>query len=231
MDKDIDNSKTDYIVTAAKAGLGAVPVVGSLLAELAGTLIPNQRIDRLAKFAQQLGERLSAVEQAKLAQQFSDPACADLMEEGMRQAASAVTDERRAYIASLLENSLTSEEISHQESKHLLRMLGELSDVEIIWLRFYLHPTIGGDEEFRTLHAEVLKPTPAYIGAPQGDLDRSAIGESYKNHLIRLGLLEQRYQTDSKTKQIKVDSQGRIETKSPEITPVGRLLLRAIGLA
>jgi hypothetical protein len=231
MDKELDTNKVDHIVSAAKAGLGAVPVVGSLLAELVGNVIPNQRIDRLAKFAQELGTRLATFEQEKLAQKFSEPEGADLIEEGMRQAASSLSDERRAYIASLIEKSLTSEEISHQESKHLLKMLGDLNDAEIIWLRFYLDPVISGDEEFRERHAMVLAPTPAYIGSPQEDLDKHAISESYKHHLVRLGLLEQEYRIDSKTKQIKVDHMGRLETKGRTITPAGRLLLRAIGLA
>ena len=48
----------DYVTSAAKAILGAVPFAGSLLTELAGTVIPNQRIDRIAKFAAVLEYRL-----------------------------------------------------------------------------------------------------------------------------------------------------------------------------
>jgi ABC-type transport system substrate-binding protein len=46
---------TDYVTAAAKAVFGMVPFVGSLLAELAGTIIPNQRIDRIVKFAEARG--------------------------------------------------------------------------------------------------------------------------------------------------------------------------------
>lgn len=53
----------DYVASAAKAALGMVPFVGSLLAELAGTIIPNQRIDRLVRFAEKLAARLSNLEQ------------------------------------------------------------------------------------------------------------------------------------------------------------------------
>ena len=44
------NRVPDYVVTAAKAALGAVPLAGSLLAELAGSIIPNQRIERIVAF-------------------------------------------------------------------------------------------------------------------------------------------------------------------------------------
>lgn len=231
MDKNLDNNRIDYVTMLAKAGAGAVPVVGSLLTELAGTLIPNQRMDRLVKFARELEGRLSTIEQGTLAQNLHDPQCADLLEEGMRQAASSLSDERRAYIAALVENSLTVEEISHQESKHLLKILGDISDVEIIVLRSYLVETIGGDEEFRKRHADVLDYPVAYLNSPQSDLDKSAIYDSYKNHLVRLGLLEERFRLDPKTKQIKVDSFGRMEKQGVKITPVGRLLLRTIGFS
>jgi hypothetical protein len=36
------NRGADYVTSAAKAVLGVVPFAGSLLAEVAGTIIPNQ---------------------------------------------------------------------------------------------------------------------------------------------------------------------------------------------
>lgn len=71
----------------------------------------------------------------------------------MRQAAYSLSDERREYVASLIANGVSGTAISDQESKHLLQILGELNDVEIIWLRFYADASIGGDEEFRQKHA------------------------------------------------------------------------------
>ena len=48
----LDMQKIDYVVSASKAALGAVPFAGSLLAELAGAVIANQRVDRLVSFRQ-----------------------------------------------------------------------------------------------------------------------------------------------------------------------------------
>ena len=59
----LQSQSVDYVVLAAKAVLGAVPFAGSLLAELAGTIIPNQRIDRLAKFAAELEARIATLDQ------------------------------------------------------------------------------------------------------------------------------------------------------------------------
>lgn len=220
----------DYVMTAAKGALGAVPFVGSLLAELAGNVIPNQRIDRITKFAMLLERRLCKLEISTLTTRMSTPEGADLLEEGMRQAASSLSDTRREYIANLIANSISGSDITDQESKHLLRILGELNDVEIIWLRFYADATLGGDEDFRQKHAAVLDTESAHMGSPQSALDKYALGTSYKLHLARLGLLQERLEIDQKTKLLRIDSQGRTQVKGYTLSSLGRLMLRSVGL-
>lgn len=177
-----------------------MPYAGSLLAEIAGAIIPNQRIDRIARFAQELGVRLKGIEQANLRAQLSNENFTDLVEEGLRQAARSKTDERRQHIAQIIANSLTTEDVSFIESKHLLRILGEINDIEVIWLRSYLRTSREDEEEFRTKHADLLKPSAAQMGSPQKDLDQETLQRSYKEHLCRLDLLRERYKIDSKTK-------------------------------
>src|SRR5436309_9927194 len=112
-------STSDYVASAVRALLGAAPFVGSLLTELAGVIIPNQRIDRVVKFAQVLEGKLSHLEQNLVRSQVTNEHFSDLMEEGLRQAAQSLTDERREYIASLIGTSLSSEQVAYIESKHL----------------------------------------------------------------------------------------------------------------
>ena len=207
----LDMQKVDYVASAAKAALGAVPFAGSLLAELAGTVIPNQRIDRIVNFAKALETRIARIEQDFMRTQLKDESFTDLLEEGLRQVARSLTDERREYIAALISNSLTSKDIQYYESKHLLKLLEELNDIEIIWLRFYLVSTMNGDNEFREKHREILKPVSRVMSSPQPVRDKGTLQDSYKDHLARLGLLEK-------------------ENKNYKLTPLGRLLLREIGL-
>jgi hypothetical protein len=224
-------ASTDYVTSAAKAALGMVPFAGSLLAELAGCIIPNQRIDRLSKFAVELEGRLSRLDQTHVRAQLADEHFTDLMEEGVRQASRSVSDERRQYLAGLLANGISSEASSYAESKHLLRILGELNDIEVIWLRFYVEPTFGGDAEFREKHRDVLDPVRAHLGSDPETLDKDALQKSYKEHLCSLGLLRHRYETDSKTKQPVFDNfTGGLKVRGYDITPLGRLLLRSIDL-
>jgi hypothetical protein len=232
LDEALSANKSDYVATAAKAALGAVPFAGSLLAELAGTVIPNQRVERIVKFARELDVRISGLEQTYVRTQLSNENFTDLMEDALRQAARSTSDERRQHIASVIANSLTPESISFIESKHLLRILGEINDIEVIVLRSYLNATIGGDEEFRAKHEEALRRTPAHMESTQADLDKNALQESYRQHLIQLELLEERFDVDSKTNMPVFDRwTGKPKVRSRQITYFGRLLLRQVGLS
>jgi hypothetical protein len=202
--------KIDYVSSAAKAALGIAPFAGSLLIELAGTIIPNQRIDRIAKFAEALEERLLQLERNFVKSQLHNEDFTDLVEEGLRQASRSLSDERREYIASLISNSLSSKDIEYQESKHLLKILVEISDIEVIWLRFFLVTTMDGDKKFRDKHKAILEPVSKSIGVSQAIRDKGTFQESYKEHLCRLGLLEK-------------------ENRIHKLTPLGKLLLREIG--
>ena len=51
-----ENTKKDYAVSIGKGILGAIPIVGPLMAETVGSIIPNQRIDRINDFLLKLEE-------------------------------------------------------------------------------------------------------------------------------------------------------------------------------
>lgn len=222
----------DYVAAAAKSAVGAVPFVGSLLVEIAGTIIPYQRIDRIAKFAACLESRLNALETLYVKEQLENEAFTDLLEEGLRQAGRSLSNERREYIASLISQSLNTEDIDYQESKHLLQILGELNDIEIIWLRYFVGSAIGGDHDFQETHKPVLTSVVPTLASPPNEVDKAALQESYKDHLARLGLLTKQYVIDLHTKKPEFDEFNRTyKMGGYELTELGRLLLKQIGLA
>ena len=228
---DLNSGFVDYSVAIARGVAGLVPIVGPLLAEVVGVIIPRQRIDRVAKFAHELDLRLNSVKKSLLELKLNDDDFTDLIEEGFRQAARSLSDERRSYIASLVVNGLTSDDIDHSESKHLLRILNEINDIEVVWLRFYLVPTIGGDESFREANKNTLELVRAHYGSSQEVIDKETLQNSYKEHLSQLGLLEKRYRVDSKTELPKFDSfSGAMEVQGYRLTGLGKLLLHEIGL-
>ena len=222
---------TDYAVAAARGISNLIPIVGPALAEVITVTIPRQRIDRIAKFADQLDQRISTIENDQLISQFQDEEVTDLIEEGFRQATHSLSDERRGYIASIIANSLSLDRISYAESRHILRLLDEINDLEVIWLRFYSEPLLVGDEEFRATHKDVLTPVRATLSSSADVVDKEALQDSYKEHLAQLNLLERRYRTDIQTRQPEFDQfSGAMEVSSYDLSRLGSLLLREIGL-
>ncbi len=229
---ELSNKPIDYVTSVIKGTLGAVPFAGSLLAELAGTVIPKQRLDRIVKFAEILEGKLSTLEQEFIRSQLTNENFSDLLEEGARQAARSLGNERREYIASLITNSLSQEDIEYIESKHLLRILGELNDIEVIWLRYYLEPYLSGDEEFRDKHKSILAPIMASFSDPPSVGEKEALQGSYKEHLSQLGLLQPQHEMDSETHSPEFDRiSGSLKIRGYEITRLGRLLLKQISLS
>jgi len=230
MNNELDQNATDYAIATAKAVLGMVPFVGSVLAELAGTIIPKQRLDRLTDFARKLENRFDGLDKERVRSKLTDENFIDLVEETARQAARAVSDERRAYLASLLATGVSEDRISFIEAKHLLRILGEVNDIEIIWLRYFLDPVLNGDYEFRAKHGTVLEPVTPTLGSDQATLDKHALQQNYLQHLVSLGLLERTLDVDLKTGQPIFDRFSHDwKRKGLHVTPLGRLLLRHIG--
>ena len=169
--------------------------------------------------------RISKLEESFVKANLTNENFTDLVEESLRQAARSLSDERREYISALVASSLTSVDIEYFESKHLLRILGEINDIEVIWLRSYLDPELGGDKDFFEKHSHILNPIPAHIGSSQSEIDKSTLQESYKEHLTSLGLLE---------KEIDMDTSGngvKLKTKGFKISSLGRLLLRELGFS
>jgi hypothetical protein len=187
-------------------------------------------MDRVVRFARELNERLTETEKAIFKARLKDENFTDLMDEGLRQAGRSTSDERRQHIANIIKSSLTPEAISFIESKHLLKILGEINDIEVLVLRSYLYSTIGSDEEFRATHEEALRRIPVHMGSTQSELDKNALHQSYRQHLVRLGLMEERFELDSKTKMPRFDtSTGAPKRQRLVITSLGKLLLRQVG--
>lgn len=227
----IQVNAVDYVTAGAKAILSAIPFAGSLLAEIAGSIIPKQRVDRIADFASKLEQRIVHLEKGSVISALNNEEFTDLTEEALRQASRATTAERREYLATLLATSLSSDAISYAETKHLMRLLGELTDVEVIWLRFYAVPTLGGDEEFRELHTNVLHPKAAHLGSSENEIDAEAIQKSYRDHLIRLSLVSAEISKGRDGTPEFDRFSGNFKVNYHQASRLGRLLLKQIGLA
>ncbi len=227
----LKHNKSDLITSVAKSAVGAVPFAGTLLSELVGAIIPNQRIDRLTKYVKELEQKISLIPDEVFDRLKTNEQFIDLIEESFVIASRAITDERRKYIASIIANGITNNSIEIEESKLLLKILQELNDIEIIWLRFYKVPTVVGDEEFRKKHNNILSQIRAYVGSDKETMQKAALQESYKNHLERLGLIRKKIRIDPSTKIPEFDIMtGQPRTSYARTTQLGDMLLEQIGL-
>ena len=124
---------------------------------------------------------------------------------------------------------MRSEDISYIESKHILRLLGELNDIEIIILRAYYESHSTREIEFRNKHKDILVPITVPLGATQEKRDKSTLQESYKIHMERLGLLRVKYRMDYKTRMPEFDRDRGLKKEGYEITQLGILLIHQIN--
>lgn len=227
----LDNNKSDWAAVMAKGGLGFIPFAGSFLAEIAGALIPNQRLDRLVKYATELNSRLEKIPEELMDQLRNNEQFIDLVEESFIRASRANSEERRQYIVSIVQHGISNDEAIINNAKYLLGLLSELNDNEIIWLRYFHERTLHDKGQFRALHNNILAPVQVVLGSSKEERQKGAIQESYKEHLERLGLIKSHIKMN---KDLGVPEYNTF-TNKPEITyseatTLGNMLLENIGL-
>ena len=222
-DIDLSENKTDDLASILRGLAGAVPWVGSLVAELITTIIPNQRMDRFSEYLKILGKKLSTIEEHIVNAKLQDDGFISLFEESLYSAVIAVTQERKEHIASIVKNSITDKTADYVRYKYLLSLLSELNDIEILLLQSY---TRYNDKEFHDKHENVLwKPLVSE------DLNTRVVHENYKEHMVRLGLLRPRFKKPKKGEFPEFDEKtGMVKAQGFDITSQGRILLRHIDL-
>ena len=215
----LDTSNRDLQITLAKGILGEFPL-GSLIGDLVGEIIPKQRMDRLVDYARRLNEKIISLEQEIDSLKVDDDFI-DLIEESFIHAARAKTEDRREYIVNIVKNGIEDDTVEFIESKYLLGLLSEINDIEILWLKSFTFRYKGEGAEFLELHNEVLKPIALYNSSTAEDIKKGTLQLSYKEHLDRLGLAKAKYNTRMS---------GYEELVSCEITLLGKMLLKNIGV-
>jgi len=210
----LEPGSQDRLASAAKGVVGACPLIGPLASEAIGALIPNQRLDRVVEFLRNLEAEVRKFDGRLeyFEKNIRSAEGLDIMEEGIMQSARSVSNDRKERLSHLVGRSLTSEELMYEESRKLLNLFRDLTDPEILWLIYYsLNPVMGPGphQDLIEKHPDVLMPISREMGAPQEQIDRAALQDSYKDTLIRFGLIE-------------------LRGKTHQITSLGRLLVRYI---
>ena len=221
--------KTDIAVMLSKGALGAIPIVGPLVAEVVGTLLPNQRLDRIERFLEKLEEYVREFDREKVEEQFRKPEFIDLLEDGFYQAARALNEERLEYIATLVAKGLSQDDAEYIRFKKMLSILSSLNDAEVLFLVMYGRFEFG-DQSFMEQHKEVLQPKAATMRSSEEELEAAFVQDSYKAHLVELGLLRPRFKRPPRGEFPEFDDKtGMMKASGYDLTPLGRMLLKYIG--
>lgn len=221
-DIDISQNSRDRITALARGGLGAIPFVGSALAELVTEIIPNQRLDRVEKYLLFLTEELDKRKLTK--EEIQNEFSAFLIEEGIFQSARAITDQRRKLIAHSVAEGITQEQKDKLRERKILDRLGELDDDEILILDAH------GDRENSWEKFANIRPAPNVIGASNDVHEQNLFYEAAHEKLERLGLLNFRINVDFDTKLPNFDQFSGRPKGYHTITRLGELILERIGL-
>lgn len=231
MKKSLKDNYVDKLTALTKGLTGIIPIGGSLISEIVGSLIPNQRIDRLAKYIQVLEDKLSSIPIDRMNELLNNTELIDLLEDGFFQASRASSDERREYISQIILNGIDGSQIEYSQSRSLLRLLGELTDVELIWLRYYANYYAEDFRKFSNLHKEVLHNRyPSSDG--NEEQHRKYILQDYcSKHLESMGLLGVvNNNIDPKLQMLYRAHMAEITPNGYFITRLGLTLLKQLGL-
>ena len=190
-------NNTDRLTIGLKGLAGVAPFVGQLAGELIGNTIPNQRVDRIVEFVKELESRIAAVESCVDIDRSSDPEFADVMETAFFGAARALSEDRIRNLANLVATGIKADVLNYAETKHMLRLLEQLNDIEVILLRGMLPMDRGDyklDAEFQKRHSTIICDPAIDRSSTNEEADQAAIRESYLRHLVSLGLLDDTHQ-------------------------------------
>jgi hypothetical protein len=219
----------DTQVTLFKSAAGLIPVIGSILQGIIEVTIPNQRIERIEAFLRHLSDRIQEVE---LRNAVATPEGLDLFEEGIWQAARALSDERKQQIAELVVKGFKSDSMEKATARHFLRILNQIDDRQIILLAKYLpenQPYVGNTnaENFSKNHFDVIDPGHSVVDIFDVENRKKAdfghrLNASMLWHLSAFGLLEENES---------IDSIGEpLVSRQFSITELGKEFLKFLGV-
>lgn len=235
------------IVDKQLGGTGeAGALAGSYLGNMIGRNIPAQWNYSLSEVKRFILEKFSKIPDDKLQIVSEDPEGLDLIFEGLIQGSRATTTDRREQIAEALKNGVTSEEFQFSESKHLLKIFGDLNNSEIVHLFYLFTPmSIRDAREFYKQHPGMY-PEYYETDIPREENDkRRMLLDSYERNLEKFGLIK----FDHKTKTVAVANStydtgdfqevkipdideftGEIERENAHVTRLGEKILEFIGV-
>ena len=223
----LDDDYRDQLVAIGTGAVSLVPLIGGPLAEIIGAAVPNQRADRIATYVRELDRRIEAMSSEVKEALIASAAKVDLIEEGGYQSARAISKERIEQITEAVSRGLAEDDADVIRRRRLLVMFGELDDDEVALLNAYGRSYAGAD---RGAFEQINKPERAHMQSSAHVVERERLFEVGKEHLLRLELLKRNFGSVKKGQLPEFDAKSGYFKHSVEISYLGRLLLKEIGM-
>lgn len=222
---------SDHVAAMLRMGAGAVPFAGAAFNELITLVIPGVRQSRVESYLRFLKSKVDELSEEQLKIKLTSEIAIDVVEEGAFQAVRALSDDRRDQITNAVAFGLRGDQQELIEAKRMLQLLRELDEAQVILLASKLMKNYN-DANFRSRHANVLEPVLAHLQSTRDELDRSIVQSIGEQKLLTLGLIRRRFSKPKKGEFPEFDEKtGMVKATGTDITPLGKLLLRRIGLA
>jgi len=228
---DLGVKKVDYLVSTLKAATGVIPCVGSILSEIIGITIPNQRIDRVEKYLKILSDKLEKNSFDFKAKIKENKNLLLLFEESIIYSAQTTSEKKYEWYSEFIISSIKENGVENIQQQRMLKILSELNENEVIILIFYsLNPTIGMKNKFIEEHSDIIIRGSNEMGLPAMKYVDNEFHDLYKKNLEQYGLIKRRPEVHRELNTIIIDkASGEIKQSIPQITMLGKLVVNFIG--
>lgn len=146
--------KSEEIAFATAKGLiSSIPVIGPVAAEIAGTVIPQRRMDRIEKLFTYLAGSVSGLDPEYVQEKMQEPEFVDLLEEAIADAAKAKSEERLKTIAHGLKAGIVGD-IEIEFLNRFRSIVNRIDDMDLsvamsvcLWNRENMASPVAKEEE------------------------------------------------------------------------------------
>lgn len=212
----------DHAATGIRAFGALVPIIGSTLAEIVTSLIPNQRLDRVEKYLTYLHLNLQKKGVLDEDPRLRNEESINLIEDGAYLAARSISERRLAFIAHCVAEGVSSTQQNIMREKKILGIIGDLDDDDIL----LLDAMASADRE----KLDRIRPTPATVGCSDETAEAFFLWEQSFGKLESFSLLSFRPTINRELGYPEHDAFGN--RKGYHITTrLGYLVLQRIGLS
>ncbi len=204
--------------------------VAPILINVITQVIPHRKMDRMEGILERVVKRLDRLDPPIGGERPFDPVFPELLEDGFMHAGRAASPERLDYIAAMIVNGISGGTARRLDHRHLMQLLGEMNDVEVLLL---IHAGQSGEDadRFWRRHEQALSvPIDGPAATPE-ERERAAVFESYLHHLERLGVVQLVPFAGWDKDYSGTREDGYISTAALRVTTLGEVLLRSMSQA